>query len=184
MEDRYEIKFVVDRPAFAKEKIQEPGSRAAQIPKLPGVSLDTMLRLLLEQTDAVFEIRGQQIVILPNRDGTKRRSFPPYTQAQLAARKTMREKIAKLQIKVYKDFDGELKDILEGMSDQHGVSIIIDAAEFRRARKVDAVGQSRVKLKSGTLPVPQALDKITGQIKGRYEIYGDHIRILPIRDES
>jgi hypothetical protein len=183
--DRYEIKFVVDAPAFATEKIELPGSRKVQLPKLPGVSLDTVLRYLLAQTDAVFEFRGQAIVILPNREGTKHRNFPPDSQAQPAARKAMRDKIAKLKFTVSKDFDGELKEILEGISDQHGISIIIDAAEFRHARSVDAVDRTEIKLKAGTSTVPQALDKIVGQIKkGRYEIFGDHVRILPIRDES
>src|SRR5262249_26384863 len=153
LSDRYDTPIVFDQVAFKKEKVKDaPYQRTVYVPKLSAVRLETTLRLILDQLDAMYEIRGQQIVVVPNlRDG-KPLKYPPPTDAQKQAQRAMRERLEKTEADISKPFDGNLKSLLDYFEDRHSLDIIIDPTAFKRLKQRD-VAEATVKLEPTTAPL-------------------------------
>jgi hypothetical protein len=177
--ERYEVKIVIDKAAFAKEGIKLPNDRTVGTPKLRGFALDTILRLILPQVDAVYEVRGNELVFVPNREGKQRRQFPPISEQAVRQRKAYRERLEKIEVETEKEFDGPLETILEYLSDRNEFSIIVDEYAFQKKLEMSDVEKATVKLKPTKAPLLKVLEELAGQVKGQYEFHRDHVRIVP-----
>ncbi|MFL5339332.1 MAG: hypothetical protein ACJ8F7_04115 [Gemmataceae bacterium] len=176
---RYKIEIAVDSQLFTKNEVSALEQTKVSTLKMDGLFVDTMLREILRQANVVYEIRGQTVVVVPTgRDG-KLRTFPALTEKQLQAQRELRLRVAKLEVPLERMFEGDLKDILEFISDRFEVPILVDAPSFKEAAKGD-VRTARIKLGLGKQPVPKVLDALMQQIEGRYQIQSDHIRIVPL----
>jgi len=182
LSDRFDLKIEIDKAAFAAEKRQDPSKSRIFLPKCPGITLDTVLRLALPQLDAVYEIRDKGIAIVPAIQDGKRRQFPPYSKDQLKILKQaeiqrgLGEKVSKLKVDLDKSIDAPVKDVLEFLSDRYDLTIIIDPTELRNA------GEEMVHIEKGKYTFKELMSIVLKGIKATYRVEPDHIRIVRQRE--
>jgi hypothetical protein len=178
--DRFDVKLVVDRDAFKAEKAELPDDKKVKVPKIPNAMLDTALRFMLSQANAVYEVRANQIVIVPNRKNGKPSAFPPVSDARKALIKMQRESLSKLTpLEIERPIEGPFKGILDFICDRFDVTIIVDTLAFEKRTMDENVWDKRVKLSAMKGSFDAILKKTLAQIKGTYELHGDHILIVP-----
>jgi hypothetical protein len=65
MSDRFDVTFVIDLKSFKEEGIDDIESFKVRLPKMKGVRMGTVLRLLLGQLDASYLVRKDYIEVTP-----------------------------------------------------------------------------------------------------------------------
>ena len=180
LSSRHEIEIVIDQQAFTKREIADFEQTKVTTPKMDEFFVDTMLREVLQQVNAVYEVHGQRVVVVPrSRDG-KTHSFPAMTAKQRKAQVELEKRLVKPIVEIEKEFDGDLKDILEFLSDRIEVPIIVDQYAFRSLAGKPDPRTTKVQLSPGKDSLPNFLNSLLKQVGGRYQIRSDHLRILPI----
>ena len=176
LSNTYGLKIEVDKEAFAAEKREFPNDIKAWLPRFPSMHLETALRFALAPADAVFEIRGKTIVIVPNQKQGKAVSFPPHSQAGSQRHKDLLARMAKT-VEMERDVEAPLKDVLEFLQDRFDFTVVLTPAQARR------LGESRVKIDKGEFTVGDILKQTLKQVKSSYLVEPDYIRVVP-RQES
>lgn len=179
LSDRFDVTITFDGDAFSHEKMKIPRHAGIKLRKLQEVTLDTLLRLPLSQAEAVYEVRGNTVVILPDKKDGKRRPFPPLSEARKEAIKKQRAKVAELILNVDMKIDAKLYDIVDYIEDKCQLTIFIDEFAFIATKTDSDVASARVTLERANKPLDSTMKAIMKQINGKYELWGDHIRIVP-----
>ncbi|HLW65071.1 MAG TPA: DUF4974 domain-containing protein [Gemmataceae bacterium] len=172
LSDQYGLKIEVDNAAFETEKLKDPRDMRARIPKMDPVFLDTMLRLALDSCNAVYEVRGDSIIIMPNRNLGKVREFPARSEAQKKAQKELAERVSKWQPEVEKEFEAPIKDIVEFLSDRFDITILIDYIEL------SGLGNNRARIKAGKTTFDDVMKQMLKDVDATYRVEPDYIRIV------
>jgi len=174
LSDRFDLKIEVDQEAFAIEKRKDPIFFRVASPPMPGVFLDTTLRFMLTQADAVYELRGKSIVVVPNRSKGLPVRFPDYTRAQKEEirkrQKELEDRLLQLRVETG-NIDASIKEALEFITDAHKVAILIDP-------KIKKIADSNVNLSKGTYTFDELMGQILKNTNATYKIRGDHILIV------
>jgi hypothetical protein len=176
LSERYAIKIEVDDNAFEMEKLKDPRDLRASVPKMNTVFFDTVLRLALASCNAVYEVRGDSIIIVPSRNLGKAREFPARSKVQKNAQRELAERATKWEPDVEKEFEAPIKDIVEFLSDRFDVTIVIDYAELR------GLGNNRARIKAGKTTFDDVMKQILKEVGATYRIEPDHIRIVRQRE--
>jgi len=135
------LKTEVDLQAFAAEKRDYPKNAQVSIPRMPSMYLETALRYALSPADAVFEIRGKTIVVVPNRKQGKLVEFPPHSRAGSQRHKDLLARMAK-SVDIDKDIEAPLKDVLEFLQDRFDFTIALTSSQKT------TIGETRVKIQN------------------------------------
>lgn len=178
--DRFDVRIVFDKNAFAQAKVQDPATTKVRLPKMPNAMLDSILRISLAQAKSVYEIRGKDVVIVPSTTDGKPRPFPAISDARKKATANQRGRIAKLKdVDIDKPAETTIGDVIDFLSDWSDIAFVVDTAAFKGKTNNDDVAGTRIKLPSMKAPLLSVLKKALDQVKGTFELHGDHIRIVP-----
>jgi len=171
------LKIEIDEEAFARENRKNPKDMRTSIAKMDGVFVNTFLRYVLLQADAIYIIRDKSIVIVPNTEKGKPLSFPPYSEKELKAQEQLRDAVAKKgELKIEKDVEGPILDTSDLLNNQLHLRLIIDPAEFKGA------GGEKAVIKAGKYAFKDLMAELLKGIKATFQIEPDHIRIVRQRE--
>jgi len=184
LRDRYNITFLLDRPAFKRGPQQKPIDIApVEMPRTKDVGLDTILWLLLKQQGATYEIKRGIVHVVPASRAP--RTILPRTPRQKEAAKAVREKL-KTPINLPNGVDANtpLKDLLEFLGDVGQINIVVDFQAFKE-RRIEVMEDQPVKLpKLVGVPLAKVLEMVLKQVGGgTYEIPDNLLLIVPPPDK-
>jgi hypothetical protein len=180
--DRFNVKFSIDKENFMKEgRKGDLEQIRVTLPKMPGASLALTCRILLPSVDAVYEVRNNQVVIVPDTKDRKPRPFPPPTENQKESVKRVREHVAKSAVELKEPgIEAPLKDVLEFLTDRYDLTILLDSAAFRKAQLDGAViAKTKIRLVSQIAPLEKVLDQICEPFQIKWEIEDKIILLRP-----
>jgi RNA polymerase sigma factor (sigma-70 family) len=126
--DRYDMALIIDTKAFEAIGILDVMERPVSLPKMVGVNMATVLRMLLgqiqsEQQHGAYAIRKDHIAII--------------TTAQFFSADRLTREERRWLPTVSADFDRAPVDVaLREVMDQTGTCVVLDAAETDKGRKV------------------------------------------------
>lgn len=84
LSDKYDLTFIIDVKAFDRDNgNKNPEDMMVRLPKMPGVTLGTILRFLLAQIDGTYLIRRDYIEITTNLAATSEKAVRAYPVADL-----------------------------------------------------------------------------------------------------
>lgn len=84
LQDRYDLTILIDTAAFeADQQLKEVESQPVKLPKMLGVSLGTVLRLLLSQVNGTYLIRRDYIEVTTGQRATAEKTLRVYPAADL-----------------------------------------------------------------------------------------------------
>jgi hypothetical protein len=192
---RYDLSIVVDGSAFKEQlkifnieqfpvDLRQMRGIPERLQKKPAVHLGLIIELLAKQVDGTYEIKRDHIEIVPLQEGKKNPA---------PALKMSKEEAEKLDKKLQKpvnlgkgiDRNTPLQDAVEFLSDSSDIVIIVDSSEFKRAAKVENVNDLPITLPpQERVPVKQILEQVAKQIKGKYEIKGGAVLIVPETEDK
>jgi hypothetical protein len=190
LQDAYEflaarlgVRITVDKEAFKKQSVDNLPELPVQLPKVTGVRLGLVLRLLSSQVNAGYEVKGDRVEIVPLMKSKKpaKRESKKWTEAA----KIIREELKK-PITLEKGIDANtpIKDVVELLSDRAALTIIIDVGTFH-FEGVQNVEDMPVQLPvQKGVPLSEVLGKVLDQIKGTYEITGGAVVIVPAEKQD
>ncbi len=169
--DRYDVTILVDTQAFKAEGIDAIEEMPVRLPKMVGVKLSTVLRLLLAQINATYLIRSQHIEIT-----TLKRARPEFwtgTERNLAP--TVNVEFEKCP----------LHEALQELSDSSGISIVVDGRAGDKAKNSVTATLNNVPIDTAVLILadmadlrPVALDNVL------YVTTKENAEFLRARQES
>ena len=166
----------VDARAFATEKLNNPEElKHLVLHKMPVAYLDSVLQCVLWRTQAVYEIRGDKIVIVPNRSQGKPRAFPPFTEAQLKAQGELKQRMVKSTVEIERDLKGSFKGIWCYVEDRFEIPIIIGSTHVEN---VIYYIPTYAEIQKGKYTFDELLSGVLDQVDARYEVLPDHIRMV------
>jgi len=126
LSDRYDLTILIDTKAFEQIDIQKVEEQPVQLPRMVGVSMSTVLRLLLKQLQSdrgsgTYILKRDFILILPT---------PHATPAEWHS--IDRRQIVTVDV----DFDrSPLDEALRHLADSSGINIVLDARAGDKGRK-------------------------------------------------
>jgi hypothetical protein len=166
------LKIEFDADAFEAEKREVPKNARTALPNMSGLFVDTALRYALDQAQAIYEIHGRTIVIVPNTSAGKPRTYPPFSEVQRKAQKELLDSAATKRIEVQQDLEAPLMDIFELIAHQSPLRILMTPDQ----KKV--IGESRVKVEKGKYTFDEIMKQVLKGLKSTYQVQPDHIRII------
>jgi len=169
----YGCKIGIDNNAFAAENRKSAAAVKINVPNVHRLSLDSVLRIVLPKVDAVYEIRDNAVVVVPNTMNAQARSFPPLTAEQIKAQKKLREELATPLEGRDRDRDIEQQIrrlVLDLMPNQ--VSSVID-------KRLDKAMERVIHINLGRGTTGSLLQKVLDEAGAIYDVQPDYIRIIP-----
>jgi hypothetical protein len=130
LSDRYEITILVDEAGFPSVDVVEGGKSTkltiveehVRLPKMTGVSLDTVLRLLLSQLHATYLVRRDCLEVVP--------MDKSWAEGWTADARHLASVVSA-------DFQNErLPKALQSLADQTGINVLVDAKIGDKANQV------------------------------------------------
>jgi hypothetical protein len=162
---QYGLTFIVDNSAFAAIGVQKPEETAVMLPKMAGVSLGSVLRMLVGQ------VKGDQYVgTFLIRDG------------HVAVTTTYHSSLEKLLLsdaapRVHTEFDGaSLEEALHSLADSTGVSVVLDKRIGRKA-------QEEVSATFNEVPIDTAV-RLLADMVGLKVIVMDNVLYVTSKDNA
>ena len=132
--DRYELTFIIDSVAFKNvdPPLDNVDTTKSKLPKLPGVTLHTVLRFLLDPIDGTYFVRRDFIEITTRKALRERLGNEPTTSLewQGSAAKTLLGEPVNLNAK-----EMSFADAVRELADTTGANIVIDPRAKEIARK-------------------------------------------------
>lgn len=172
---RFDCAIEIDEKAFAAEKRKVPDKTNINVPAIyVPLCLDSVLRVVLPEANAIYEIRKNKIVVLPNTDRSQRRSFPPLTDGQKAAQKELRDYLLKTKVDVEADTEFEIGRHILDFLENHEVPGVVDEKGIGRESL-----ERRIKLPKGKYTLDTAIRKVLEAAGAGYVVEPDYIRIVP-----
>jgi hypothetical protein len=170
------LRIVVDTEAFKAEGLPDPLALKVWVPRTSSASMDSTLRLTLPQVQAVYEIRGDALFVVPNRLANKPRHLPAYSAEQIKAMEALGDLVSKKEIEIDKDFEAPVTDVIGFICDRCDLTIIVDPSEL--AIPIE----EKARAKQGKYKFNEFMALILKGIKATYRIEPDHIRIVRQRE--
>jgi len=165
----------IDEKAFAAEKRPAPEKLHVSIPELKDICMDSVLREVLPQAQAVYEIRGNKIVVVPNTDNGRRQPFPPITEAQIKAMKKLRDRLLKTGVEAEVDVrDREIKSTIRQLLEDDNVAFVIDEKGIGK-KALERI----ITIPKGSYTLDSMLKLLLDEVGAIYEVRPDYIRIIP-----
>jgi hypothetical protein len=135
LQERYNVPFVVDEEAFKEQEIADVKGQVVKLDKVVDIKLRTVLDLLLKQVEGGILEKDGLVWVLP------RKRLTPEVLLRSPVSATFR--------------NAPLGQALEELSDQTGVSVVIDA------HVRDVVAQALVTAKLNQVPLDTAVRVLT-----------------------
>lgn len=177
--DRKDMPLRIEADAFAAVKRQAPDEVNVRLPRMPGVSADTVLRIVLNSVDAVYEIRERHIAIVPNKsDQGIVRSFPPVTVRHKQRVRETRDKLLK-KLDVERRIQAPLQDVVEFLGDRRDFSWFFDQRAFQVKGRRNVENTMVVLHVSAGKTTEQVLCNALEQANATFEAGPGYIRIVP-----
>jgi hypothetical protein len=132
LSDRYDVNIIIDTQAFTAIGVQKPEETSVQLPRMTGVSLATVLRLLLGQVkgdmySGTYHIREDYIEVTT----TYHQFMSPAALAE-----TGRPNVPSVTVEARGQ---NLEEVFANLADTTGINVVLDPRVRERARRV-AVG--------------------------------------------
>jgi hypothetical protein len=113
LSDRYEVSFILDRRGFQEELGSEAAEQEIRLPKLIGVRLSTVLRMITDQVSGSYLIKPDHILVT-----TWQRTRPESWKDEESRR---------WAVKIDAAFDHmPLADALRELGDSSGINVVLD----------------------------------------------------------
>lgn len=140
LSNRYDVTFLVDSQAFKVEGVEGIEKMPVTLPKMIGVKLSTVLRLLLAQVDATYLIRSDHIEIT-----TWKRVRPEYWAAGVGGNFAPTVSLELDQC--------PLREALEELAAASGISIVLDSRASDQAKTLVTATLNNVPIDTAVLIV-------------------------------
>lgn len=172
----FDCEIEIDEKAFAAEKRPQPDKTVIDVPDTGSpVCLDSALRIVLVRARAVYEIRAKKIVVVPNTQNGRARTFPPLTEGQLRAQRELRDYLRKTEVEVKNDTTvTDIQSGIETLLGNYDVAFVIDQ---KRIGKQALERDGRVR--KGTHTLDAVIRMLVGGADATYQLGPDYIAIVP-----
>lgn len=136
--DRYAFKFSIDEKAFLEAGVPNAGEQPVSLPKMKGVRISVVLRLLLGQIkggDSVarFRLQGDTVEFTPVMESALERGArlaPDHAERAAPERSLAAQLDATINLENGIEANTPLKDALEHLAEAGGLTVLIDTQSF------------------------------------------------------
>jgi outer membrane protein assembly factor BamB len=182
---RYGLDVLASNRPFIDAGLQPVLDKKVTQPRVENLEISEVLKGILTQVGATFEVVGDVVVVLPAKKGPVEPGPKPPPDMNPnpmvpPADAALRDKLA---IKVDTPANDKLPlgDMLTFFADRFDIKFEIDEKAFKAAGVEDVLKKDVVHPKANKTPFAKVLSDILAQVKGDYQVKGDTIVIVPKR---